>query len=128
MSSDYETIVDQLKTYFDGLYHGDTERLARVFHPSARYVCATDEKLINLGMDDYFPIVAARESPANRHEERRDRVNSIELAGPRTAFARVECAIGPRHFTDLLTLIKTDGSWRIIAKVFHYELVPERGR
>lgn len=39
-----------------------------------------------------------------------------------TALARVECAIGPKFFTDLLTFIKLDGRWQIIAKVFHYEL------
>lgn len=126
MSSEYAAIIGQLQTYFDGLYHSDTGRLAKAFHPSARYVCATNDDLIDLGMDEYFPIVDARESPASRNEDRRDRVISIELAGPKTAFARVECAIANRHFIDLLTLIKADGTWRIIAKVFHYELVQER--
>lgn len=37
-------------------------------------------------------------------------------------FPIVECAILPKHFTDLLTLIHVDGRWQIIAKVFHYEL------
>lgn len=38
--------------------------------------------------------------------------------------ARVECSIKPKHFNDLLTLIKVDGHWQIISKVFHYELEP----
>ena len=73
-------------------------------------------------MDEYFPIVDARPSPASRGEARRDRILSIEFAGPVTAFARVECAIAPKFFTDFLTLVKLDGRWQIIAKVFHYEL------
>ncbi|MFF3691402.1 nuclear transport factor 2 family protein [Streptomyces sp. NPDC002187] len=46
---------------------------------------------------------------------------SIEFAGPVTAMARVECKIGPRLFTDFLTLVMVAGRWQIVAKVFHYE-------
>ena len=47
--------------------------------------------------------------------------SDYEFAGPVTALVRLHCAIGPRYFTDLLTLIHLDGRWQIIAKVFHYE-------
>ena len=122
MTTAYAEIVEVLGQYFDGLYHSDTARLRRVFHPQARYVCATESPLVHLGMDEYFPIVDKRPSPASRGEARRDRIVSIELAGPVTAFARVNCAIGPRFFTDLLTLIRVDGRWQIIAKVFHFDV------
>lgn len=123
MTTAYAEIVETLGLYFDALYHSDTARLRRVFHPQARYVCATESPLVHLGMDEYFPIVDKRPSPASRGEARRDRIVSIELAGPVTAFARVNCAIGPKFFTDLLTLIRVDGRWQIIAKVFHFDLV-----
>ena len=115
-------VLDVLGTYLDGLYHSDTERLRRAFHPGARYVTASDGTLLSLSMDEYLPIVDARPSPAGRGEERRDRVLAIEFAGPMTAFARVECAIAPRSFTDLLTLVRVDGRWQIVSKVFHYEV------
>ncbi|WP_329382623.1 nuclear transport factor 2 family protein [Streptomyces sp. NBC_01351] len=114
-----------LADYFDGLYHCDTELLARVFHPEAVYATATEGPLLRLGMDEYLPIVARRESPATRGEVRRDRIVSVEFAGPVTALARVECAIGPRRYTDLLTLLRVDGRWQIIAKVFHFETETE---
>ncbi len=115
-------VVEVLGTYLDGLYHSDTERLARVFHPTARYVTASDGTLLTLSMDEYLPIVDARPSPASKGEPRQDRVISVELAGPVTAFARVECAIAPRSFTDLLTLVLIDGRWQIVSKVFHFEV------
>lgn len=111
-----------LADYFDGLHHGDTAILRRVFHPAAQYACATDGNLLQLRMDEYFPIVDRRPSPASRGEARSDRIVSIGFAGPVTAFARVECSIAPKAFTDLLTLVKLDGRWQILAKVFHYEL------
>lgn len=118
----FAQITDVLSTYFDGLYHSDTSRLARVFHPMAQYVCVTDGTFLRLTMDEYFPIVDKRASPASRNEPRRDRIVSIDFAGPVTAFARVECAIGPKFFTDFLTFVFIDGRWQIVSKVFHYEL------
>lgn len=115
-------IAEVLQLYFDGLYHSDTARLGQVFHPNALYACATEGALLHLGMQNYFPIVDKRPSPASRGEPRRDRIISIEFAGPVTAIARVECAIGPKFFTDLLTLVHLDGRWQIIAKVFHFDL------
>ena len=122
MDNRFAEVAQVLKTYFDGLYHSDTSRLAEVFHPQAHYVCAVDGGPLHLSMEEYFPIVDRRPSPASRNEVRRDRIVAIEFAGPVTAFARVECAVGPKFFTDFLTLIHVDDAWRIISKVFHYDL------
>ena len=89
---------------------------------ATRSACATAEPAVILRMDEYFHIVDQRPSPASRGETVQERILSIEFAGPVTALAKVECAILPKHFTDLLTLIHVDGRWQIIAKVFHYEL------
>jgi len=127
MDDRYAAVAETLRTYFDGLYHSDSQRLAKVFHPHALYVTATegageDGGPLVLTMDAYFPMVDQRPSPASRGEMRQDRIVSIEFAGPVTAFARVECAIAPKAFTDLLSLIFVNGRWQIIAKVFYYEL------
>ncbi|MBI3451400.1 MAG: nuclear transport factor 2 family protein [Rhodospirillales bacterium] len=122
MDPRYAAVTGVLADYFDGLYNSDTAMLARVFHPSAHYVCATDGTLLHLGMNEYFPMVDRRPSPASRREPRHDRIVSIEFAGPVTAFARVECSIGPKFFTDVLTLIFVDRRWQIISKVFHYDI------
>jgi 4-oxalocrotonate tautomerase len=119
------SIEGTLQDYFDGLYHSDTTLLRKVFHPQAIYASATDGELVHRTMNEYFPIVDARPSPASRHEPRHDRVVSIDVVGPVTAVARVECAIGPKRFDDALTLVRVDGRWQIIAKVFHYELARE---
>ena len=115
-------VADALADYFDGLYFSDTARLRRIFHPQAIYACATEGKLLHLTMQEYFPIVDKRPSPASRAEPRADRIVSIEFAGPVTAFVRLHCAIGPKLFTDLLTLIHVEGRWQIISKVFHFDL------
>jgi hypothetical protein len=117
-------ITAALADYFDGLHHSDTARLARIFHPDARYVCATEEPLLQLAMPEYFAIVIKRPSPASRGEARHDRIVSVRFAGPATAFVHAECAIGEKFFTDFLTLVRVGGRWQIIAKVFHFDLRP----
>ena len=114
----FAAVTDVLETYFDGLYHADTDRLANAFHPKAIYATADETPLLYRTMGEYFPVVAKRVSPASRDEPRRDVIDSIEFAGENTAFARVRCSIGTKDFIDFLTLVRTDGAWRIMAKIF----------
>ena len=122
MDSRFADVMSVLADYFDGLYNSDTSKLSKAFHPMAHYVCVTDGTFLRLTMDEYFPIVDRRPSPASRNEPRHDRVVSIEFAGPVTALARVECSIGPKFFTDFLTCIFINERWQIISKVFHYDV------
>ena len=116
--SEFAAVTRVLETYFDGLYHADIERLGIAFHPKAIYATADETPLLYRTMDEYFPVVAKRVSSASRDESRRDVIESIEFAGENTAFARVRCSIGTKDFIDFLTLVRTDGAWRIMAKIF----------
>ena len=118
MSVAFREIPLVLTDYFDALYFCDTDRLQKVFHPKAIYASADESPLLYRTMAEYVPFVAARQSPASLGEARRDWIDAIELAGENTALARVRCSIGSRDFVDFLTLVRTDGVWRIIAKVF----------
>lgn len=118
MTPAFDEIGDVLRGYFDALYFCDVDKLRRVFHPQAIYATADETPFLYRTMDAYVAVVAARKSPASRSEPRRDHIDAIELAGENTALARVRCSIGSRDFVDLLTLVRTDGTWRIIAKVF----------
>lgn len=124
MRSALAEIEELLNRYFDALYRSDAELLGELMHPSAVYASASEQPLLHRTMDEYLPIVAARESPAVRGEARHDAIDMIDFAGPDTALAKVRCAIGRRHFTDYLSLVREEGRWRIIAKVFHFT---ERG-
>jgi 4-oxalocrotonate tautomerase len=125
MAEDFDAVTAAMAVYFDGLHHSDTGRLRQVFHPAATYACASEGTLLQLNMADYFGIVDRRPSPASRGQTRRDRIVSIEFAGPATAFVKAQCVIAPKSFTDFLSFVKLDGRWQIIAKVFHFELMDQ---
>lgn len=114
----YEAVGRVLTSYFDGLYGSNADLLEKVFHPQAIYVTAISGELLYRTMDIYMPIIRSRLSPESLGERRADRIISIEFAGPVTAMARVECAIGAMAYVDLLTLIMVDDRWQIISKVF----------
>lgn len=118
----YEEVAALMQVYFDGLYYSDTQRLRHAFHPEAVYATASNGEPLILRMDEYFDIVDSRPSPASRGEPREDHILSIEFAGPVTAAVKLRCSIPPKYFIDLLSLIRVNGRWQIIAKVFHFNV------
>mgnify|MGYP003385815978 CR=1 FL=1 len=120
--SAFEEVVQVLNQYLEGLHTSETTILRRVFHPEAHYYSATNGTLLHLDMDQYFPIVDKRPSPASQGHARIERILGIEFAGPVTAFAKLELSIPPKFFIDFLTLVKLDGRWQIVAKVFEYTI------
>ena len=120
MSDDIKQIEAVLQTYFDGLYEGDAGKLAAAVHDSAdlRSVAA-DGSLAVLPRAQWLEGVKSRPSAKAQGLERRDWVVSIDRSGPNTAFAKVQCQIPPRYFTDYLSLAKVGGAWKVVAKTFH---------
>ncbi|PKF80638.1 hypothetical protein CW749_04695 [Vibrio sp. vnigr-6D03] len=116
--NNFSAVHALLDKYFDTLYYCDLEKFDTVFHPQALYTTADETPLLYRDMSTYREVIAQRSSPASRSEQRRDFVDAIEFAGDNTALARVRCSIGERDFVDLLSLVKTEGQWRIIAKIF----------
>lgn len=117
-TSAMQEIETVLQAYFDGLYYCDVDRLKGVFHPRAIYATADEPSPLIRSMPEYFPVISARPSPASRAERRKDKIETIHIAGKNTACARVTCRIGARAYVDFLSLIREGGKWRIIAKVF----------
>lgn len=121
MTSDLQELERVLETYFDGLYEGDTAKLGRVFHDVAHLFYATDGKLGDMSREQWFELVKSRRSAQSQDLPRRDWVVQIDRSSPTTAFAKVQCQIPPRYFTDYLTLVRLADGWRIVSKTFHTE-------
>ena len=75
---------------------------------------------------DFLRHVRTFEWPAEQAPWRREPPGlGRRFAGPGLVSARVECAILPKRFVDLLSLIFLEGRWQIISKVFHFEVEQE---
>lgn len=123
MSDDIKSIEGVVWTYLDGLYEGDTARLSKVFHEASHlYSLGDGGKLADVPRTSWLEMVAGRPSGKARGLKRTDRIVSIDLAGPETAFVKLECSLHPRYFTDYLTLLRLEGGWRIVTKTFRTDV------
>ena len=125
MISDVSVIERLAETYFDALYLGDAERFASVFHPDARLYCNHDNEYVSMGVEEYLALVRGRENPVDRGDRRDDRILAIIQETPTTAVLRTRELFLPKRFTDELTLVKIDGQWKIVAKVWDFEILDE---
>ena len=121
MSEDRIAIEAAVKTYLDGLYEGDAEKLASVFHPTSSLTYEENGALTPLPRDQWLEAVRNRPSPQSRGLPRHDQLLQIDQASPTTAFVKLKCAIPPRFFTDYLCLLKIEDRWQVAQKVFATE-------
>jgi hypothetical protein len=118
-----QAVIDVIQLYFDGLYEGDTAKLTRVFHPSARLYSLSDGEATDVPRDAWLAIVASRAAPQASRLARTDRIVAIDITDDVLASAKVECSIHPRYFVDQLSLLNTAAGWQIVAKVFRTHFV-----
>jgi hypothetical protein len=111
-------IEQVIHTYFDGLYEGDADKLASVFHETSALTWDQDGKLMILSRDAWLEAVRTRPSAKSKGLARDDGILMFDQSGPTTAFVKVKCQIPPRHFQDYLNLIHVDGRWQIVQKVY----------
>ena len=122
MSGEIEAVETVVRTYLDGLYEGDTAKLGKAFHEVSHLYSVSDGGVADLPREKWFEFVKGRESPKARGLARTDRIVSIDLSGPETAFVKVECSIHPRYFTDYLTLLKLNGGWKVVSKTYRTDV------
>ena len=122
MSNDIEAIKVAAQTYLDGLYEGDADKLATVFHPTSALTWEEDGALKPLPRDEWLTAVRGRASAKSRGLPRHDEILQIDQSSPTTAFVKLKCAIPPRYFTDYLCFLKVEGKWQIAQKIFATEV------
>jgi hypothetical protein len=121
MSDDLKAIEAAAKTYLDGLYEGDADKLAAVFHPTSALTYEENGALTPLPRDKWLEAVRSRPSAKSRGLPRHDEIIQIDQSSPTTAFVKLKCQIPPRYFTDYLCFLKVEGKWQIAQKVFATE-------
>ena len=123
-TDDRAAIAQTIQTYFDGLYEGDADKLASVFHPGSALTYEHKGAVVAWPLADWLKAVRERPSPQAQGLARDDAILLVDQSSPITALVKVKCQIPPRYFTDYLNLIKTGGQWKVAQKVFATEVRP----
>ncbi len=122
MNRDTE-LLDAIQTYFDALYACDLLLFDKVFHPASSLFDADEGAIAVDPIADYRQVIAKRESPASRAQDREDEIILIDWLSPAAATVKVRLRINANVFVDHLCFVKGVDGWRIVAKVWHLETV-----
>ena len=118
-------IATLAEKYCETLYFVNADVVTEIFHPDAKLFCNTNDECGTMGLSEYLDIIKNRTSPSERGDRREEEIVSINVPSPTTAHLRVKEVFLPKLFTDELTLIKQDSKWLIVAKIWHFEIIPE---
>lgn len=112
----FEEIAATIETYVEGMARCDAAALRRAFHPRA---CSVGHFDGGLEWDDVDAFARACEAEAIAPEAPSPpfEIESISVAGD-TAVARVRNMWAGLAFLDTLCLLRHEGRWVIVSKLF----------
>ena len=113
--NDYDAITHTVQNYINGGKTGHTADMKLAFHPDATIFGYIGPDLFGGPIQGLFDW-NDRNGPATELQGRITNIDLIESV----ATVRLELDNWSGHrFTDLFTLLKVDGEWKIMNKVFH---------
>lgn len=114
---DYDAITSVVQLYIDGSGAGNAEKLRAAFHPDARMFGQELGKRYDVPIEELFKFVAS--GPMDTDGRYRGRVTWVTQVGDSAVAAVVlEGCWGTVTYHDHLSLVKIDGSWKIVNKIF----------
>jgi protease I len=114
VTDDVAAIRATVADYTEGVKTGDESRLQRAFHPDAKlYYAGKDGSLAFFERDAY--ISGAVRKP---FKDRTDAVLQVDVFGD-AAVAKVSVRSPQSEFIDYISLLRLQGRWTIVSKVFH---------
>ena len=106
-------IKQSIEMYFDGWLTGDTLKLGKVMHLSCNLKNIKDNQVIIIDRKSYLSRFKLRPKLANA-EGRIIEINSTK----NIASAKCEIETAERIFTDYFNMMKLNGEWYIVDKIF----------
>lgn len=107
-----------IEHYFRGHATGDGENYKKVFHPDSRLFFIRDGKLTQVTSAEY--IARAPGKPAEDEAKRKRHIESIDITG-NAAIVKLVLDYPSAKLTDYMSLLKVDGEWKIVNKIFYAE-------
>lgn len=114
--SDYQLVEQTVNYYLDGGTNNDFETLKKAFHETAT--------MKFIGKDGYKEVNALEFFSAIKpgpKQNRKTRIADINIAG-NAANARLEIEYPTFTFIDFMNLLKVDGEWKVVSKIFYKKM------
>jgi len=106
-------VMKIVNEYFNGLYHGDVERLQAIFHRDA-FLKAPG---LRRSLDEWLSAVAQRPVPSEQGQPFEFKLLSIEVINDQ-AMVKLDCPLFDHAYIDFIGLLKENGQWLIVNKMY----------
>ena len=113
--------------YFEGVRHADTAAAHRAFHPVAVMYSVRDDTLVQRSIPDWLKAIAERAPRPPTPDAVQRRVVSVDVTGT-AATAKLELVQSDAVITDYMSLLKVNGEWTVVGKIFDRQPTPRAGR
>lgn len=121
MDTDIRALAALAKTYCDAAYEMDADKFASLFDPACSVTKAGEDGTVSVTpIEVWLAGVRSMQAPKLQGLERHDEILSIDVVRE-LALVKLKLQIPPRYFTDMLSCLKVDGTWRIVQKVMTVE-------
>ena len=108
-----------IEHYFRAHATGLGEHHRKVFHPEAKLFFINEGKFTQRTSEEY--IAGSPGKPAADEAQRKRTIEMIDITGD-AAVAKLVLDYPNAKLTDYMSLLKIDGEWRIVNKIFTREM------
>ncbi len=115
LDPEIRTLVDN---YFDLMHEQDMALFDRVFHPDSVLYGVVEGQINIRPYAVYREAVAARQSPAELGNTRRDAVLSFDQISGTLALLKMQLEMFGGVMQDYLNIVYLDGQWWVMAKMW----------
>jgi hypothetical protein len=116
--SEKEAVRVPLENYIKGHSTGDGEYMKKAFHTEGNLIFIRDGKITSRSFADY--IAGFTGKPAADEAQRKRSIEGIDVVG-NAASAKIVLDYPTAKLTDYMSLLKINGEWKIVNKIFTSE-------
>ena len=120
-SGDRSAIETTIGHYFKAGDTSSSSELREAFHPAAMMFFVKDGALTGVSQPEWWARSDANKSPVAASSRQ---IPVVDVAGD-AAFAKVVSVYPTHRFEDYMSLMKIDGRWWIVGKIFHRTVPPD---
>ena len=107
-----------LENYIKGHATGDGEYMRKAFHTEGNLIFIREGKFSTRSFAEYIGGFTGK--PAADEAQRKRSIDSIDVSG-NAGVAKITLDYPSTRFVDYMSLLKIDGEWKIVTKIFYAE-------
>ena len=112
-------MIDQvIQDYFQGYQQADTVLIKKSFHHQTRLLSVDNGKMDVTEMQDWLTSLEDRRERGDIRKGKLEIV-SVDIT-QETASVKLNITFEKFSFTDYLSLLRVEGKWIIVGKIYHY--------